>query len=87
MKIRLVVTIEGHSARWQRDVERSYAGVPRAGDWVYLGESTEGGEGLMATPVAVVTWENDGAVALRFDVAGAGPESLGYLEGLGFTRV
>jgi hypothetical protein len=84
MRIRLVVAIDGEPARWQNEVERAYPGVPRVGEWVYLAENSD--EGLMATPVAVVTWENDGVVALRVDVA-AGPESVAYLETLGFTRI
>jgi hypothetical protein len=86
MKIRLVVTIEGQTDRWQREVERPYPSAPRAGDWVYLAESDDE-QGLMATPVAVVSWENDGAVALRFDVTATGPDTIRFLETLGFTRV
>ena len=85
MRIRLVVKIEGEAARWQREVERPYPGVPHAGDWVYLGEGDDG-EGLMATPIAVVSWDNDGTVALRLDVAAGGPDTIRFLEGLGFTR-
>ena len=79
-----MVRIEGKDSRWRREVDRPYPGVPRAGDWVYLGEDGDG-QGLMATPVAVVTWDNDGAIALRFDVAAAGPDAVTYLEQLGFT--
>ena len=72
MRIRLVVTVEGEAARWHREVERPYPGVPRAGDWVYLGEG-EDGEGLMATPIAVVSWENDGVIARP---VAKGPEAI-----------
>jgi hypothetical protein len=86
MRIKLVVKVEGDSdsALWEREVERPYPGVPRPEDWVYLGEDGDG-QGLAATPVAVVTWENDGTIALRFDVAAAGAEARSYLELLGFT--
>jgi hypothetical protein len=85
MRLKLVVKIEGEGARWERDVERPYPGVPRAREWVYLGDG-DAGEGLMATPIAVVTWENDGGVALRFDVGAGGPDTIRFLEALGFTR-
>jgi hypothetical protein len=86
MRIRLVVNIERETSRWQREVERPYPGVPRSEDWVYLGEDGDG-EGLMATPVAIVSWENDGGVALRLNVAAAGPDAIRYLESLGFKKV
>jgi hypothetical protein len=85
MHIRLVVTIEGEAARWQREVERPYPGVPHARDWVYLGETDEG-LGLMATPIAVVTWENDGAVKLRLDLTGTGAGTVAQLESFGFAK-
>jgi hypothetical protein len=85
MRLKLVVKIDGEDARWQRDVERPYPSVPRAREWVYLGEGDDG-EGLMAMPISVVTWENDGDVALRFDVAAGGPDTIRFLEGLGFAR-
>jgi hypothetical protein len=67
-------------------VDRPYAAVPRVEDWVYLGESDEG-EGLFATPVAVVTWENDGTVALRFDMTAGGADVAAMLESLRFERI
>ena len=70
---------------WQREVERPYPAVPRAEEWVYLGENDEGA-GLFATPVAVVTWENDGAIMLRFDVAAGSAEANSWLSTLGFTK-
>lgn len=85
MKVRLVVKSTGDSAVWQREVERPYPTVPRAEEWVYLGENDEG-EGLFATPVAVVTWENDGSITLRFDVASGGGEADSWLAPLGFTK-
>jgi hypothetical protein len=85
MRVKLVVNIEGEDARWVRDVERPYPGVPRAREWVYLGDGDDG-EGLLATPIAVVSWENDGRVALRFDVGAAGSDMLRFLEDLGFAR-
>jgi hypothetical protein len=84
MKIRLVVRIEAETSRWQREVERPYPGVPSAGDWVYLGEADDG-QGLMATPIAVVSWENDGTVGLRLDVTASGPDSIRLLQSFGFT--
>lgn len=81
-----MVNIERETSRWQREVERPYPGVPRRHEWVHLGEDGNG-QGLMATPVAIVSWENDGAVALRFDVAATGPDAIRYLESLGFTKV
>jgi hypothetical protein len=88
LRLRLVVNVEGAagSALWQRRVERPYPGVPRPADWVFLGEGSDG-DGLAATPVAVVTWDNDGTVALRFDVAATGGDDGSYLELLGFSRV
>jgi hypothetical protein len=44
---------------WRRQVERDYPGVPHPGDWVYLADTDEGA-GLFATPVALVSFENDG---------------------------
>ena len=85
MRIKLVVKSTGGSAVWQREVERPYVAVPRADDWVYLGESDDG-HGLFATPVAVVTWENDGRVMLRFDVAGGDAQAHSWLATLGFTQ-
>jgi len=87
MRLRLVVRVEGPGGTesWQREVDRPYAGVPRAQDWIFLGESSDG-EGLAATPVAIVSWENDGTIVLRFDLAGSGPDADGYLELLGFVR-
>ena len=85
MRISLVVRADGDPVAWRREVERPYPAVPRAQDWVYLGEDDEG-RGIFATPVAVVTWENDGRVTLRFDVATGGPDSHSWLETLGFTK-
>ena len=85
MRVRLVVTIEGETARWQREVERPYPGIPRVGDWVYLDE-TDDRQGLFATPVAVVTWDNDGGVGLRLDIAATGPDTIRQLESLGFAK-
>ena len=77
-----MVKVDG-AAAWQREVDRPYPAVPRAEDWVYLGESDEG-DGLFATPVAVVTWENDGTVVLRLDIADGGMGSM--LETFGFRQ-
>ena len=80
-----MVKVDG-AAAWQREVDRPYPAVPRAEDWVHLGESDEG-EGLFATPVAVVTWENDGSVTLRFDMTAGGADAAGMLQSLGFERI
>ena len=82
LHLKLVVKIEaaGGTQTWQREVERPYPAVPRPDDWVYLGDGGDGG--LAAQPVSVVTWENDGSVTLRFDVAGDGS----WLETLGFAK-
>jgi hypothetical protein len=85
MRIRLVVRFDDDAAVWQREVDRPYPGVPRPQDWVYLGE-TDDGEGLFSTPVAVVTWQNDGTVVLRFDVGAGGSGAASSLEMLGFTK-
>ena len=79
------MTVERESSRWQREVERPYPGVPCAGDWVYLGESDEG-QGLMATPIALVTWDNDGVIALRLDIGATGRDFIRFLESLGFAK-
>jgi hypothetical protein len=88
MRLRLLVRIQadGEAALWQREVERPYPGVPRPEDWVFLGDDGEG-HGLSATPVAVVSWENDGTVTLRFDVAAMGPDAERQFETLGFTKL
>jgi hypothetical protein len=87
MRIRLVVTIEGDrgDTRWEREVDRPYPSVPRPDDWVYLGGDPDG-PGLAATPVAVVTWHNDGAVSLRCDVTSTGADVDAQMEALGFRR-
>ena len=85
MRIKLVVRSTGDATVWRREVERPYAAVPRAAEWVYLGEGDDG-SGLFATPVTVVTWENDGSVMLRFDVAGGEAQANSWLTTLGFTQ-
>jgi hypothetical protein len=85
MRIRLVVRTNGARTAWGREVERPYAGVPRPDDWVYLGE-TANGDGVLLTRVGAVTWENDGGVTLRFDLAGGGPDLENSLEKLGFAK-
>jgi hypothetical protein len=88
MRLRLVVDIErgGGSSRWERYVDRPYPSVPRPDEWVYLGDGDDG-QGLAATPVAVVSWDNDGAVTLRFDVSAPGGDPAVQMKALGFTSV
>ena len=68
---------------WRRQVERDYPGVPRPGDWVYLAD-THDGAGLFATPVTLVSFENDGRVTVTFDLQDA--SQAAQLEPFGFTR-
>jgi hypothetical protein len=68
---------------WRRQVERDYPGVPRPGDWVYLAD-TDHGTGLFATPVSLVSFENDGRLTLTFDFPDA--SQAAQLEAFGFTR-
>jgi hypothetical protein len=82
MRVKLVARDEdqrGEVARWQREVEREYPGVPRVGDWVFLDDDRPG---MAAHPVTHVVWENDGAVALSFNLSA----SAAFLESLGFSR-
>ena len=85
MRIRLLVRVReaGGAGRWQREAERDFPGVPRSGDWVFLGD-TATGMGAVPFPVAGVTWGNDGTVTLAFDFERADAEQL---EELGLTRV
>jgi hypothetical protein len=85
MRIRLVVRTNGAGTAWHREVERPYAGVPRRDDWVYLGENDVGG-GVLLTRVGAITWENDGSVSLRCDVATGDPNLESSLETLGFAK-
>ena len=85
MKITLNVKVDGDDSLWHRQVERPYPGVPRPDDWIFLG-GDDNGQGLMATPVAVVTWDNDGTVGLRCDMTGSASGTRQLLEQLGFTR-
>lgn len=68
---------------WRRQVERDYPGVPRPGDWVYLAD-TDDGTGLFATPVTLVSFENDGRLTVTFNLQDAGQAA--QLEAFGFTR-
>lgn len=68
---------------WRRQVERDYPGVPRPGDWVYLAD-TDDGSGLFATPVSLVSFENDGRLTVTFDLQDA--SQAAQLEPFGFTR-
>ena len=80
MKVKLVVKDEdggGAVVRWERVVEREYAGVPRVGDWVFLDEGR-----IAAHPVTHVVWDNDGTAALGFQLRGSGD----FLASLGFAR-
>ena len=85
MRIKLVVRTNDAPTAWAREVERPYAGVPRPDDWVYLGENADGRSALL-TRVGSVTWENDGAVTLRCDVATGGPDLENWLKALGFAH-
>jgi hypothetical protein len=68
---------------WRRQVERDYPGVPRPGDWVYLAD-TDDGTGLFATPVSLISFENDGRLTLTFNLQDTGQAA--QLEAFGFTR-
>ena len=68
---------------WRREVTRPYSGVPRSGDWVYLADTDEG-KGLFATPISVVTWNNDGTITLAFDFLDSGQAA--QMEAFGFIR-
>lgn len=85
--MRLILAIrvpDGNPPRiWRRRVERPYPGVPRPGDWVYLAETDEG-EGMFATPISLVTWNNDGTINLTFDLLNTAQAA--QMEAFGFTR-
>lgn len=71
------------SRTWHRQVDRPYPGVPRPGDWVYLAETDEG-QGMFATPITIVTWNNDGTINLTFDLEDTAQAA--QMETFGFTR-
>lgn len=83
MRLILAIRVEdGTSHRiWRREVERPYRGVPHPGDWVYLADSDEG-DGMFATPVSLVTWNNDGSITLTFAVRDY--EHAAQMEAFGF---
>jgi hypothetical protein len=81
MRLTLVIRTPAGKT-WRRQVERDYPGVPCAGDWVYLAD-TDDGTGLFATPVALVSFENDGGLSLTFDLQDA--TQAAQLEAFGFT--
>jgi hypothetical protein len=81
MRLTLAIrTPDGHT--WRRHVERHYPGVPHPGDWVYLAD-TDNGTGLFATPVSLVSFENDGRLTLTFHLPDA--TQAAQLEAFGFT--
>jgi hypothetical protein len=86
MQITLLVRVEGDGdlSLWQRRVDRPYPSVPCAGDSVYLAEDAHG-EGVAPRTVADVAWENDGTVALSFDLVSDQRSAAEQLEGLGFV--
>jgi hypothetical protein len=67
---------------WRREVERPYPGVPRPGDWIYLGD-TDDGAGLFAMPISLVTWNNDGTITLTFDAHDSAQAA--QMEAFGFS--
>jgi hypothetical protein len=84
MQLTLSIRVpDSPSSVWRRQVHRPYVNVPRAGDWVYLAESDEG-QGMFATPVTIVTWNNDGSINLRFDLENAAQAA--QMEAFGFER-
>ena len=84
MRITLIIRLSyDTSATWRRQVERPYAGVPQPGDWVYLAD-TDDDHGMFATPINLVTWNNDGSETLTFEVDD--PSHAAQMEAFGFTR-
>jgi hypothetical protein len=84
MQITLAIRLSDDTDRtWRRQVDRPYPGVPQPGDWIYLADSDDG-HGMFATPVNLVTWNNDGSVTLTFEMHDR--THAVQMEAFGFTR-
>ena len=77
----------GREYLMSRDVERPYSEVPRVGERVFLGDSTQDPY-LQQWSVMSVQWENDGVVSLRFAFDGVNYDPaplIVSLSGAGFV--